>query len=229
MTATAKKIVSYEERSNRTREAILAAAEQEFVANGLSGATMESIAKAAGVNKSLIYRHFERKEFLFRQVLVQAYQRVRAREAEFSFSDDPVVAVEQLCDFTLNYYLENPSFLVLVGIENLHRGENLRPVAREELGIGKLMQTVSRILDTGVARGLFRPGLSPVDVWLSISSLCWFSVAGAYTIDITFGRDIHQPAEMKARLTVIKDMARRYVLLPAKLSGAIGTSLPATP
>lgn len=212
MAATDKKVVSYEERSNRTRDAILTAAEQEFVANGLSGATMESIAKAAGVNKALVYRHFERKELLFRQVLVQAYRRLRAREAEFIFADDPIRAIEQVCEFTLAYYLENPNFLVLVGIENLHRGENLRPVAREELGVETLIHTISRMLREGEARGLFRSGLDPVDVWLSISNLCWFSVAGAYTVDITFGRDIHKPEEVTARLGVIKDMARRYVL-----------------
>ncbi|WP_306410765.1 TetR/AcrR family transcriptional regulator [Ectorhizobium quercum] len=217
MVAIARRAASYEERTGRTREAILAAAEQEFVANGLSGATMESIAKAAGVNKALVYRHFERKELLFQRVLVMAYRRLRDMEANLEFSDDPVAALEELCSFTLHYYLENPNFLVLVGVENLHKGENLRSVAREELAISKLIRVVTGLLAKGERAGAFRPGLDPVDLWLTLSSLCWFSVAGAYTVDITFGRNIHQPAEAEARLAVIKDVIRRYALRPERL------------
>lgn len=212
VTASEKRTASYEERTGRTREAILAAAEAEFVANGLAGATMENIAKAAGVNKALVYRHFERKELLFRQVLVQAYRRLRNLEAEFRFPDDPVAALDEMCGFTLRYYLNNPDFLTLVGIENLHRGENLKAVSREELGVATLIEIVTNLLDRGVKAGLFRAGLDPVDVWHSLSSLCWFSVAGAYTVAITFGRDIHKPEEAEARLAVIRDVMRRYVM-----------------
>ena len=44
---------------------ILDAAVQEFSANGLAGARMERIAALAGVNKALLYYHFDSKEKLY--------------------------------------------------------------------------------------------------------------------------------------------------------------------
>jgi AcrR family transcriptional regulator len=207
----ARKIITNTERTERTRDAILSAAKFEFVANGLKGARMEAIAKASGINKALIYRHFERKELLFQHVLVSAYRTMREAEARHVFSDDPMLALQELCEFTLRYYLQNPEFLVLVGIENLHKGENLSRVPHEELAISKLMEMVRNLLLKGEQRGVFRSGIDPVQLWLSLSGLCWFSVAAAFTVDITFDKNIFDDRIAKDRLATIKDVIGRYV------------------
>ena len=54
--------------SARTREAVLAAAAEEFCAKGFDGATTAGVARRAGVSKQLINHHFGSKEALFRQV-----------------------------------------------------------------------------------------------------------------------------------------------------------------
>ena len=54
--------LSQDQRSARTRGAILAAAEAVFAAEGLSGARTDAIAKAARVNKAMLYYHFESKQ-----------------------------------------------------------------------------------------------------------------------------------------------------------------------
>lgn len=51
-----------------TREAILNAAEQEFLQHGLRGTTVSEIAKRAGVTKSLIHHHFGSKLELWRTI-----------------------------------------------------------------------------------------------------------------------------------------------------------------
>ncbi|TIV08433.1 MAG: TetR/AcrR family transcriptional regulator, partial [Mesorhizobium sp.] len=180
--------------------------------NGLSGTKMESIAKAARVNKALVYRHFERKELLFQRVLVNAYRRMREAEAVLTISADPMVALDQLCEFTLTYYRKNPGFLVLVGIANLHHGDNLRSVPRSELAIDKLMTLVGGIIARGEATGVFRKNLNPADLWISLSSQCWFSVATAYTVEVSFGKSILEDQEADRRLATIKEVIRRYVL-----------------
>src|SRR3954465_9937812 len=53
------------ERSAETRAKILDAALREFSANGLAGARMDQIASIAGVNKALLYYHFDSKENLY--------------------------------------------------------------------------------------------------------------------------------------------------------------------
>ena len=42
----------------RTRAAILGAAQREFAARGLSGARVDEIARRAGANKRMIYHYF---------------------------------------------------------------------------------------------------------------------------------------------------------------------------
>jgi AcrR family transcriptional regulator len=54
-----------------TQEKILAAAREEFGARGLDGARVDRIARAAGVNKAMIYYHFRSKEQLYETVVQQ--------------------------------------------------------------------------------------------------------------------------------------------------------------
>lgn len=204
-------------RSMRTRQAILAAASGEFAAHGLEGANMEAIAHAAGVNKALIYRHFSRKELLFRHVLEDAYRAMRDAEQALDMPADPVAALDRLTAFTFDYYSENQSFLTLVGIENLHGGENIRGSDRDIVHAGNISRMVAGILEKGVAAGLFRQGLDPVELWLSISNLCWATVATVHTIRFTFERDVLSEPARSARLAHIQEMVRRYALLPNHL------------
>ncbi|MFC1543348.1 TetR/AcrR family transcriptional regulator [Candidatus Neomarinimicrobiota bacterium] len=60
---------SAKEKSLATRQHILDAAEVAFADKGFDGANMREIAHAAGVNKFMLYYHFDNKESLFTQVL----------------------------------------------------------------------------------------------------------------------------------------------------------------
>src|SRR2546428_666602 len=53
----------------RTRQRILRAARREFVAKGFAGARVDAIARAASVNKRMLYHYFGDKEALFRAIL----------------------------------------------------------------------------------------------------------------------------------------------------------------
>src|ERR1700757_3924227 len=65
------------ERSTETRQRILDAAAREFAAHGLAGARTEAIARAAGVNKALLYYYFNSKEALYQAALEDIAARVR--------------------------------------------------------------------------------------------------------------------------------------------------------
>jgi AcrR family transcriptional regulator len=60
------------ERGAATRDAILAAALDEFSARGFAAARLDDVARRAGVAKGTIYVHFRDKETLFEE-LVRAY------------------------------------------------------------------------------------------------------------------------------------------------------------
>ena len=55
----------------RTRERILRAARREFVAQGFAGARVDVIARAASVNKRMLYHYFDNKEGLYRATLYE--------------------------------------------------------------------------------------------------------------------------------------------------------------
>lgn len=55
-------------KSEQTKSKLLAAALSEFSQHGLAGARVDEIARAAGVNKAMIYYHFASKEELFREL-----------------------------------------------------------------------------------------------------------------------------------------------------------------
>src|SRR5215469_8051695 len=62
-----------------TREAILRAASSEFAMEGLAGARMDAIARAANVNKALLYYYFHDKDALYGAVLDQFFRPLFSR------------------------------------------------------------------------------------------------------------------------------------------------------
>ncbi|MFV0246315.1 MAG: TetR family transcriptional regulator [Qingshengfaniella sp.] len=199
-------------RSEATRARILAAAYRQFVTNGLEGTRMEAIASEAGVNKSLVYRHFGTRDGLYREVLRRAYEAIRQAEAELELPDDPLQAIDTLVSFTLHYYIENPDFIVLVGIENLNQGEHIRQIDHEGLLIPGLVERYDRVIRQGQARGLFRDRLNPVDLFSIATSLCWFTVATASTFGRTFDQDVFAPENIRKREILIRETVHRYLL-----------------
>ena len=57
--------MTQEKRRERTRDLLLDAAEEVFARRGFEGASLESIADAAGYSRGAIYKHFGSKDELF--------------------------------------------------------------------------------------------------------------------------------------------------------------------
>jgi len=70
---------------------ILDGARRVFLAEGFDGASMNDIARAAGVSKGTIYFHFESKEVLF-EALIRAERQQQAEQCCVVDEDDPDVA-----------------------------------------------------------------------------------------------------------------------------------------
>ena len=66
---------------DRTREAILTAAQDEFAAKGLFGGRVNTIARCAGANKRMIYHYFGNKEGLYLAALERVYEGLRGSRA----------------------------------------------------------------------------------------------------------------------------------------------------
>lgn len=70
-----------------TRDRVLAAAAAEFAARGYEGAKVDRIARAARVNKAMIYYHFKSKAALYREILRGMFDAVRANVNAIAASD----------------------------------------------------------------------------------------------------------------------------------------------
>lgn len=217
----------HQRRSEATRERIVSAAYRQFVLTGLTGTRMESIAAEAGVNKSLIYRHFGDRETLYREVLHRAYEHLRSAEAQLSLPADPLEALDSIAIFTLRYYVKHPEFLQLVGIENLNRGEHLREASRDRLQISGLVDMLATVIERGTAAGLFREGLDPAELYTVLCGQCWFTVATQHTFGFTFEVEVMSRESLDRREMLIRDNVRRWVLRHPSDVPATGLTTPA--
>ena len=70
-----------------SRDRLLAAAAAEFAARGFAGANVDRIARAARVNKAMIYYHFKSKAALYREILQEMFEAVGERVQAVAASD----------------------------------------------------------------------------------------------------------------------------------------------
>ncbi len=79
------------------KEAILAAAEAVFAANGYAATTIEAVAAKAGIAKGSVYNYFQSKEALFEQVFTKAVSLLEADALRIL--SEPISAGERLSRF----------------------------------------------------------------------------------------------------------------------------------
>lgn len=205
--------------ADRSQQAILAAARDEFHVHGLGGARMDRIADRAAVDKKLIYYYFENKDRLFQAVLEEAYRSIREAEQQLHLLDlPPAEAVRALTTFTWNYYLAHPEFLTLLNSANLHRGRHLQDSARARAVNSPLIETLAEVLERGRRDGSFRGGVDPMQLYISIAALAYFYLGNNHTLSAIFGRNLLAPRARAERLSHICDVILGYVLRDAPAS-----------
>ncbi|HMM84008.1 MAG: TetR/AcrR family transcriptional regulator [Gammaproteobacteria bacterium] len=199
--------------ADRSQKDILDAALREFADHGLGGARMDRIAERADVNKRLIYYYFESKESLFLAVLERAYESIRGEERQLSLSQvDPIEAIRRLIAFTWNYYIEHPEFLSLLGTENLHRARHLRRSTKVRSMHSPLVHTLAEVLERGHKAGLFRAGVDPVQLYISIAGLSYFYLGNCHTLSTIFDRDLMGAKARLERLSHMNDLVLGYLV-----------------
>jgi AcrR family transcriptional regulator len=191
----------------RTRESILASATAEFARHGLGGARVDRIALRAGANKRMLYYYFGSKDDLFLAALEAAYARIRKAERALALEHlEPRAALARLVEFTWQYYLEHPEFLTLLNSENLHKGRYLRRSRRVREMHSPLVGTLRGVLRRGESEGIFRRGIDPVQLYISIAGEGYFYLSNRYTLARIFDRDLMSPRALRARARHMTEM-----------------------
>ena len=191
----------------RTRQRILAAATDEFARYGLGGARVDRIARRAGANKRMLYYYFGDKDRLFLAALEGRYAHIRAAERALDLERvEPREALRRLVRFTWTYFLEHPEFITLLNSENLHKGRHVRRSRRVPELHATLVETLRGVLRRGERAGVFRRGVDPVQLYISIAAEGYFYLSNRYTLSQIFKRDLMTARALAARARHNTDM-----------------------
>ncbi|MHB1303111.1 MAG: TetR/AcrR family transcriptional regulator [Acidiphilium sp.] len=195
-----------------TRKRILRAAKEEFAKRGLAGARVDTIADRAKSNKGMIYHYFGSKDDLFRAVLEEAYSDIRKAEQALDLEKlSPVSAMETLVRFTWTYYLKNPEFLTLVNSANLHRGKHLSKSQIIKDIHRPFISLVQSIIDRGLRDGVFRPGVDPIQLNITIAAVGYYYLTNRFTGSVIFDRDLMSKEMLQARIDFNVDTVLRLL------------------
>lgn len=196
----------------RTSAAILEAAIAEFSQRGYAGARVDGIAKRAGVNKRMLYHYFGGKDVLYLAVLEGRYAAIRSAETLLDLTHrEPVEGMRELVTFTWTYFLEHPEFLSILATENQHKARFLKQSDRIVQLNSPLIDALGEVLRHGETQKIFRAGVDPVQLYISIASLGAFYLSNRWTLSTVFRRDLVSEPELAAWGAHIVDMVLAYL------------------
>lgn len=152
--------------SGATRAAVFAAAAAAFSHRGFDGVSIDDIARAARVNKAMIYYHFDDKLALYREIVCEMLREAGATVAAIADSADPpatkltrfIAAFVSLAD-------ARPYFPTLMMREMVEGALHLDADTLELMR--RVFEAFARILEAGRRSRAFR-GTPPVLAYMTV-------------------------------------------------------------
>jgi AcrR family transcriptional regulator len=158
----------------RNRQRLVDAAEQVFAARGLD-ATLDDIARQAGVNVATAYRHFANKHELATAFLQHTLDRAAAMAEEAAAAEDPWAGLTQFLEEALQQMAANRG---LVDVLTRAYGLEWFEGRLNDLITGPVQRLVSR----GQQAGVVRPDVDAADfavILPMLSSVTGLAAPGA--------------------------------------------------
>jgi len=153
-------------RRRAREQQILAATRRLFDESGVRDAQIDDIARAVGINRAIIYRHFSGKEELFALAVESYLEELRGRleAAAAKHPRDPVARLRAVVSAFVDYGFEYPAFIDCAQTLMRRPGPELLEQVSEgallRLGraITACLRTLTQTLEDGVASGDFKKG-----------------------------------------------------------------------
>lgn len=196
--------------ADRSREAILRAAENLFAEQGFDAVSLGQIAAAAGLSRGAPSYFFGSKEQLYRAVLERAF---REREEATRRACRPLVtwadseagtslrsALTEAVEGYLDFLLRHPDFLKLIQREELAGAARLKEVPRESKAIEEAFGTVRAV----AAKRDLKP-FTVVDAVLVFVSLTFSPLAQRATFMSSLGCDLSDARERRKHVRLVVD------------------------
>ena len=152
--------------SMRNRDRLLAAARDVFSAGG-PDASLESVARVAGVGIGTLYRHFPTREALFQAVYRREVDQLVELAATLAAEAPPMEALRRWLHANVGMVATKKGMLAA-----------LHPAAgsANELyadSAARLGRSVSDLMAAAVAAGLVRDDIAPEDVMRAVFGMCY--------------------------------------------------------
>jgi TetR/AcrR family transcriptional regulator len=195
-------------RPEQSRAAILQAAVHEFAQHGIAGARTDAIARAAKVNKALLYYYFKDKDALYGAVLDQAFGGLIAYVGEvFSRDLPPREKILAYAGAHFDYVASHPLYPRIVQGEMMGVGRgkanHLDRIVKKYFR--PLFGRVAEVLKTGQATGEFRP-VDPLHFVPSMIAVIVFYFTAAPVMRLMTGKDPMSPERVAARRAAVLDL-----------------------
>jgi TetR/AcrR family transcriptional regulator len=163
-----------------SRATILKAAVAEFAEHGIAGARTDAIARAANVNKALLYYYFEDKDALYEAVLDHVFSGLRARVMPVLESKlPPRQKMLEYLGAYFDYIAANPRFPRVVQAEWMRSGAGsprMQRVAKEYFR--PIFRKLADLLQEGIEAEEFR-AVNPMDFLPSVVGVIIFYFGAA--------------------------------------------------
>ena len=194
-----------------TKDKILIAAHDEFVARGYEGARMQRIAEVSGANKAMIYYYFGGKKELYLRVVGATFNVAIQSLAGIAATDQaPEEKLRSVVRFYVEFYSRNQDFLRLLMREFANRGPILDDL------LGELGQAAERhgfpgglvsMLERGVDSGEFRAADHRQTV-MSMISMCagYFMLKPVADLFLGFKADDERQGFVDSRADAVADL-----------------------
>ena len=147
-----------ERRDTRPQE-IVAAAFEEFAANGYAATRLEDVASRARVSKGLPYLYFKTKEALFKavvkSVITSHFDVIRAKMEATELSVEAFLKGPFL-SFVQELVGSRRAFIARLLIAEGHKHPELTKFYYDQV-VSRGVATLSRLIERGIERGEFKP------------------------------------------------------------------------
>ena len=195
-----------QDRSVRSRAAILAAAERLFAGSGLDGTRTETIAAEAGVNKALLYYYFKSKDALYEAVVEnharEFHQRAMAAMDSRAEAGEVILAYVGM---SFDFIAARPYFPALIQRLSMSGGRRFERLARKYSV--PLADRLAAVIERGVRSGEFRP-VDPEHTVISLAALTRFYFAVAPILRAVTGNDPYEEGNLRRRRNEVLEFVR---------------------
>lgn len=190
-----------------SRSAILKAAVREFADHGIAGARIDAIARAAHVNKALLYYYFKNKESLYGAVLDEVFKNLKARVFAVLDSDlSPRGKILEYVSAYFDYIASNPLFPRLVQREMMHAGNRSRHLQHiVEDYFKPIFGRLSQVLQQGISDGDFRE-VNPLHFVPSVIAMIVFYFSSAPVMQMMIRANPLTPERVAERRAAVLDI-----------------------